>query len=75
MLSTPLNLPEKTTMTFPLFLPTALALILLAGCTTYTHPDGSRETLWGIPAEDESKSREEREAEGPKYRVPGEIPE
>lgn len=58
-----------------LFLSAALTLVLLGGCTTYTYPDGSRETLWGIPADDESKSREEREAEGPRYRVPGEIPE
>ncbi len=59
-----------------LLLPAAgLTLALLAGCTTYTFPDGSRETLWGVPAEDETKTREERQAEPIEYRVPGEIPE
>ncbi|MBB3329175.1 hypothetical protein BDK63_000011 [Halomonas campaniensis] len=60
----------------PLLLPAAgLALALLAGCTTYTFPDGSRETLWGVPTEDETKTREERQAEPLQYRVPGEMPE
>ncbi|PXX95644.1 hypothetical protein CR157_18110 [Halomonas sp. LBP4] len=59
-----------------LLLPTAgLALVLLAGCTTYTFPDGSRETLWGVPAEDETRPPEERRAEPIEYRVPGKIPE
>jgi len=59
-----------------LLLPAAgLALALLAGCTTYTFPDGSRETLWGVPTEDETKTREERQAEPLQYRVPGEMPE
>jgi len=52
-----------------------IAGALLAGCTTYTFPDGSRETLWGVPTEDETKTREERQAEPLKYRVPGEMPE
>ena len=52
-----------------------LALALLAGCTTYTWEDGRRETVWGVPAEDETMTREERQAEGVQYRVPGEIPE
>lgn len=52
-----------------------LALGLLAGCTTYTFPDGSRETLWGVPTEDETLTREERDAQPPRYRVPGEMPE
>ncbi|MGJ7456791.1 hypothetical protein [Halomonas sp. RA08-2] len=56
--------------------PTAgLTLALLAGCTTYTFPDGSQETLWGVPTEDETKTREERQAEPLRYRVPGEMPE
>ncbi|WP_290783632.1 hypothetical protein [Halomonas sp.] len=59
-----------------LLLPTAgLILALLAGCTTYTFPDGSQETLWGVPTEDETKTREERQAEPLRYRVPGEMPE
>ncbi len=59
-----------------LLLPTAgLTLALLAGCTTYTFPDGSQETLWGVPTEDETKTREERQAEPLRYRVPGEMPE
>ncbi|GED22797.1 hypothetical protein [Halomonas halmophila] len=49
--------------------------LLLSGCTTYTWQDGSRETVWGVPAEDETKTRQERLREGPRYRVPGEIPE
>ncbi|MFY0990240.1 hypothetical protein [Halomonas sp. C05BenzN] len=59
-----------------LLLPAAgLALALLGGCTTYTFPDGSRETLWGVPTEDETRTREERQAEPIEYRVPGEMPE
>jgi hypothetical protein len=52
-----------------------LALVLLAGCTTYSFPDGSRETLWGVPADDETLTREERDRQAPRYRVPGELPE
>ncbi|MEQ6917586.1 hypothetical protein [Halomonas aquatica] len=52
-----------------------LAMTLLAGCTTYTWEDGRRETVWGVPTEDDTKTREERQAEGVQYRVPGEIPE
>lgn len=59
-----------------LLLPTAgLTLALLVGCTTYTFPDGSQENLWGVPTEDETKTREERQAEPLRYRVPGEMPE
>ncbi|MFG6160045.1 hypothetical protein ACGTNG_14680 [Halomonas sp. 1390] len=53
----------------------ALALGLLAGCTTYTWEDGRRETVWGVPAEDETTTRQERETQGVRYRVPGELPE
>lgn len=52
-----------------------LALALLAGCTTYTWDDGRRETVWGVPAENETTPRETRQAEGVRYRVPGELPE
>jgi hypothetical protein len=52
-----------------------LALSLLGGCTTYTFDDGSKETLWGVPPEDETRTREERENAPPRYRVPGELPE
>ncbi|MBZ0331325.1 hypothetical protein KZO25_13460 [Halomonas sp. ANAO-440] len=53
-----------------------LAIALLAGCTTYTFQDGSRETLWGVPAEEETRRFEDdRQAEGVRYRVPGEIEE
>ncbi|WP_404297724.1 hypothetical protein [Halomonas sp.] len=52
-----------------------LAIVMLAGCTTYTFPDGSQETLWGVPTEDETKTREERQAEPLRYRVPGDMPE
>lgn len=51
------------------------APLLLAGCTTYTFPDGSQETLWGVPADDETLTREERDRQPPRYRVPGEMPE
>ncbi|MGQ4877028.1 hypothetical protein ACOJCM_00460 [Billgrantia sp. LNSP4103-1] len=53
-----------------------LSLALLAGCTTYTYEDGSRKTLWGVPAKEETRRYEEdRQAEGVRYRVPGEIEE
>ncbi|RTR06332.1 hypothetical protein [Halomonas nitroreducens] len=58
-----------------LLLATLLLSATTSGCTTYTWPDGSRETVWGVPAEDETKTPEERQAEGVRYRVPGEIPE
>ncbi|MDY7117291.1 hypothetical protein RAN53_13130 [Halomonas sp. SSL-5] len=56
-----------------LTLPVTLAL--LAGCTTYTYPDRESETVWGVPAEDETLTREERENAPPRYRKPGEVPE
>lgn len=60
-----------------------LAAILLAGlmlpltaCTTYTYDDGSRKTLWGIPAEEETRRYEDdHQAEGVRYRVPGQVEE
>ncbi|MBB3232962.1 hypothetical protein [Halomonas stenophila] len=58
-----------------LLLATLLLFATTGGCTTYTWPDGSRETVWGVPAEDETRTREERQAEGVRYRVPGELPE
>ncbi|WP_300272904.1 hypothetical protein [Halomonas sp.] len=53
----------------------ALALALLAGCTTYTYPDRESETVWGVPAEDETLTPEERRNAPTRYRVPGEPPE
>lgn len=51
-----------------------LALVLLAGCTTYTYEDGSKETLWGVPTEEETRRYEEdRQAEGVRYRIPGQV--
>lgn len=52
-----------------------LTMGLVAGCTTYTWEDGRQETVWGVPAEDETKTREERQAEGVEYREPGEVPD
>lgn len=53
-----------------------LSLTLLAGCTTYTYEDGNRQTLWGVPAEEETRRYEDdRQAEGVRYRVPGQIEE
>ncbi|WP_163557263.1 hypothetical protein [Halomonas sp. NO4] len=54
----------------------AVTLALLAGCTTYTWEDGRRETVWGVPAEEEVKRHEDdRQGDPVEYRVPGEIPE
>lgn len=57
----------------------SLAALLMAttlsACTTYTWDDGRKETVWGVPTEDETKTQQERQAEGVQYRVPGEIPE
>lgn len=51
-----------------------LGLALLAGCTTYTYEDGSQETLWGVPTEEETRRYEEdRQAEGVRYRIPGQV--
>ncbi|SJN14946.1 hypothetical protein CZ787_17690 [Halomonas citrativorans] len=52
-----------------------MAMASLAGCTTYTWPDGSKETVLGVAPEDENKRYEEQQAESVRYRVPGEIPE
>ncbi|SES18083.1 hypothetical protein SAMN04487958_108204 [Vreelandella subterranea] len=52
-----------------------LLVTLLSGCTTYTWEDGSKETIFGVPAEDERLTEEERRAQGVRYREPGEIPE
>lgn len=52
-----------------------ITLASLAGCTTYTWPDGSKETVLGVAPEDENKRFEEQQADGVRYRIPGEIPE
>ena len=52
-----------------------LPLLPLAGCTTYTWPDGSQETVLGVVPEDENRRYEEPQADGVRYRKPGEIPE
>lgn len=51
------------------------SLLFIAGCTTYTWPDGSQKTVIGVVPEDENKRYEEQQVEGVRYRVPDEIPE
>ncbi|HSH49742.1 MAG TPA: hypothetical protein VK991_14310 [Halomonas sp.] len=51
------------------------SVLLMSGCTTYTWPDGSRETVWGVPAEDETLTEQERQNQEIEYRTPGELPE
>ncbi len=51
-----------------------LSSLLLTGCTTYTWPDGSQETVLGVVAEDENRQYEEPRADGVRYRKPGELP-
>ena len=61
-----------------LALPITLFLIiplLLAGCTTYTWPDGSQETVIGVVPEEENQRYEEERVDGVRYRIPDEIPE
>ncbi|WP_404345623.1 hypothetical protein [Vreelandella venusta] len=53
---------------------TILPLLPLAGCTTYTWPDGSQETVLGVVPEDENRRYEEPRADGVRYRKPGDIP-
>ena len=65
---------RRTRSASPLLVAVA-SLALLAGCTTYTWPDGSQETVLGVVPEDENKRYEEQQAEGIRYRIPGEIPE
>ncbi|WP_249976762.1 hypothetical protein [Vreelandella olivaria] len=48
--------------------------LTLVGCTTYTWPDGSQETVLGVAAEDDNRRYEEQQAEGVRYRIPGELP-
>ena len=63
----------------PRLAPTALLCLALmaaiGGCTTYTWPDGHRETVWGVPTQDETKTDQQKRAEGVQYREPGEPPE
>ncbi|WP_311881761.1 hypothetical protein [Halomonas piscis] len=42
-----------------------------AGCTTYTWPDGSKETVLGVPAEKENARYEDERNKAVRYRVPG----
>lgn len=48
--------------------------VLLTGCTTYTWPDGSRETLLGVPPEEENSRYEEDHHRHIEYQLPGQIP-
>lgn len=65
-----------------LFIPPIVALAaifsltaIVSGCTTYTWPDGSQETVLGVAPEDENQRYEEQRAEGVRYQIPGEIPD
>tara|TARA_R110002020_G_scaffold394782_4_gene604815 strand:+ start:1279 stop:1494 length:216 start_codon:yes stop_codon:yes gene_type:complete len=49
--------------------------LLIAGCTTYTWPDGSQETVIGVVPEEENQRYEEERVDGVRYRIPDEIPE
>lgn len=49
--------------------------LLLTGCTTYTWPDGSQETVIGVVPEEENQRYEEERLDGVRYRIPDEIPE
>ncbi|MBL1268832.1 hypothetical protein AAG587_21515 [Vreelandella neptunia] len=49
--------------------------LLLAGCTTYTWPDGSQKTVIGVVPEEENQRYEEERVDGVRYRIPDEIPE
>ena len=49
--------------------------LLLTGCTTYTWPDGSQETVVGVVPEEENQRYEEERVDGVRYRIPDEIPE
>ncbi|MBT2788906.1 MULTISPECIES: hypothetical protein [unclassified Halomonas] len=49
--------------------------LLLTGCTTYTWPDGSQETVIGVVPEEENQRYEEERIDGVRYRIPDEIPE
>lgn len=51
------------------------SLLLLAGCTTYTWPDGSQETVIGVVPEEENQRYEEERVDGVRYRIPDELPE
>ena len=51
-----------------------ISLTALAGCTTYTWPDGSQKTVLGVPAEEENSRYEEDIQTGTQYRLPGEVP-
>ena len=46
----------------------------LTGCTTYTWPDGSQETVVGVVPQDDNQRYEEPRAEGVRYRHPDDLP-
>lgn len=48
---------------------------VISGCTTYTWPDGSRETVIGVPVEDENARYEDTQDGTVRYRIPGEVPD
>ena len=50
-------------------------LLLLAGCTTYTWPDGSQETVIGVVPQEENQRFEEERVEPIRYRLPDDMPE
>ncbi|MBZ5487756.1 hypothetical protein HW452_09485 [Halomonas aquamarina] len=50
-----------------------VSLSSLSGCTTYTWPDGSQETVLGVAPEDENRRYEEQRADGVRYRIPGDV--
>ncbi|ERL52753.1 hypothetical protein [Halomonas huangheensis] len=64
-----------TTSCMPRLMATLLIASSLSACTTYTWDDGHKETVWGVPTEDETLTEQERQAQGAIYREPGEIPE
>jgi len=51
-----------------------ISFTALAGCTTYTWPDGSQKTVLGVPAEEENSRYEDDKPKAIEYRLPGEIP-
>lgn len=65
----------KRRLALPINTLLVIVSLLLTGCTTYTWPDGSQETVIGVVPEEENQRYEEERVDGVRYRLPDEIPE
>jgi hypothetical protein len=66
---------SKRRLALPINTLLVIVPLMMTGCTTYTWPDGSQETVIGVVPEEENQRYEEERVDGVRYRIPDEIPE